>query len=333
MADVPAQFGSAYSRNITQDPNFGIGSWSDGEIAYLLRTGIARDGRYTPPWMPKYPLMSDDDLESIIVFLRSDDPMVAPAAVRPTGVSQPTFLTKLLAHTVFKPLPLPKQRIETPAQSDQLAYGRYLSTNLGCFACHSADFKKINDLEPEKSAGYMGGGNTLQDESGHVILSANLTFDDTGIGHWSEQDFTRAVRTGILPAHTVVSYPMVPMPDLTESDTAAIYAYLRTVPKINNSVPRPSRLTPVAEGDNGKALYYKYSCNSCHGDNGNGIGDLRQATEHYPTDPQLEAYIRHAPTFKPGTRMPPFEGIIQEADYKPLIEYVRQLGRAQQLGK
>src|SRR5262245_35502712 len=49
ILDLPAQFGSAHSANITGDPETGIGSWTDGEIAYLLRTGVTRDGRYTPP--------------------------------------------------------------------------------------------------------------------------------------------------------------------------------------------------------------------------------------------------------------------------------------------
>lgn len=83
LADTPASFGVAYSKNITRDPNYGIGSWSDGELVYLLRTGVTRTGRYTPPWMPKYPHMSDEDLASIVAYLRSDDPVVAPAAVAP----------------------------------------------------------------------------------------------------------------------------------------------------------------------------------------------------------------------------------------------------------
>ena len=86
LADVPKPFGEAYSKNITQDPVHGIGAWTDGELAYLLRTGITRTGRYTPPWMPKYPHMSDEDLASIIAFLRSDNPLLAPAPVDPEVV-------------------------------------------------------------------------------------------------------------------------------------------------------------------------------------------------------------------------------------------------------
>src|SRR5678815_2617411 len=40
-----------------------------------VASGVAKDGRYTPPWMVKLPLLSDEDLKDVIAFLRSDDPM------------------------------------------------------------------------------------------------------------------------------------------------------------------------------------------------------------------------------------------------------------------
>ena len=329
LLDVPPSFGVSYSKNITRDPIYGIGAWSDGEIAFLLRTGITRTGRYAPPWMPKFPHMSDEDLEAVISFLRSDDPMTSPAALNPPGVSKPSFLTKLLTHTVFRPLPYPKGSIATPPATDQVAYGRYLSVNLGCFACHSANFRTNNDLEPEKSVGYMGGGNPLQDQSGHPIMSANLTPDGSGLAQWHDSDFARALRSGIRPDHTVLSYPMSPEPELTEADAHAIYAYLRTVPKIHNVVARKERPAIAAGTNEGKTLYYHYGCNSCHGDSGSGVGDLRRADQDYPTDPQLEAFIRHAPSFKPGTKMPAWNGIIGDSEYAPLMAYIRELGRTQ----
>ena len=159
------------------------------------------------------------------------------------------------------------------------------------------------------------------------MLSANLTPDETGLASWSQADFIRAIRTGIRPDNTVVMYPMTPLPELTDADAGAIYAYLHTVPKIHNPVPRPARQTAGVGASQGKQIYYRYGCNSCHGDNGTGVGDLRRAAQDYPTDPQLEAFIRHAPEFKPGTKMPAWNGIIAETDYAPLIAYVRELGR------
>lgn len=328
LADTPASFGEAYSKNITRDPVYGIGSWTDGELVYLLRTGVTRTGRYTPPWMPKYPHMSDEDLASVIVFLRSDDPVTAAAALNPPGASKPSFLTKLLTHVAFKPLPYPTGPITRPPVTDQLAYGRYLVVNLGCFSCHSVNFRTVNELEPEKSAGFLGGGNPLQDESGQTVFSANLTSDETGLAHWSEADFARALRTGIRPDNTVLRYPMTPAPELTPADASAIYAYLRSVPKIHNQVPRKETTPVLAGNDKGRTLYYHYGCNSCHGENGAGIGDLRRATVDYPTDARLEAFIRHAPEFKPGTKMPAWNGIIADSEYPALIEYVRELARA-----
>ncbi len=108
------QFGRVFSYNITQHPTAGIGAWTDGEIAFLLRTGIARDGRYTPPWMAKVPHMSDEDLASVISFLRSDDPMVAATDV-PSVPAQPNFFSKFLMLVAFKPLPYPPKPIPQPS--------------------------------------------------------------------------------------------------------------------------------------------------------------------------------------------------------------------------
>src|SRR5262245_53601526 len=229
MADVPAQFGSAHSANITGDPEMGIGSWTDGEIAYLLRTAVRRDGRYTPPWMVKLPLMADEDLKDVIAFLRSDDPLVKPVKVK-RPLSQPSLLTKVLARTVFKPLPYPTAPIPTPDPNDKVSYGRYLvQARAVCYPCHSADFAKLHEHVPENSGGYLGGGNAMPDLNGRIVKTANITPDpETGIGKWSEADFVRLVRFGVRPDASVIQYPMVPFPELSDDETRAIFAYLRT---------------------------------------------------------------------------------------------------------
>src|SRR5262245_20225661 len=134
MPDLPPQFGAAFSGNITQDRETGIGAWTDGEIAYLLRTGIKRDGSYAPPWMVKLPNLADEDLKDIIAFLRSDDPLVAPVR-HATPPSEPSFLTKFLSRVAFKPLPWPEQPIARPDPGDPVAVGRYLvNAHAQCFS-------------------------------------------------------------------------------------------------------------------------------------------------------------------------------------------------------
>ena len=82
---------------------------------------------------------------------------------------------------------------ERPEVKDQLAYGKYVVHGLGdCFSCHSADFKTMNIMEPEKSVGYMGGGNQTLDSDGKVVATANITMDpETGIGKWTEEQFVK----------------------------------------------------------------------------------------------------------------------------------------------
>lgn len=238
MRDAPAEFGEIYSQNITQDKTYGIGNWTDGEILYLLRTGVKKDGQYSPPYMAKLPNMADEDINAIIAFLKSDDPMVIADAT-PDTPTKPSFLTKFLSRAVWEPLPLPTEKINLPDSTQTLALGKYLAQNLECFSCHSADFKTNNFLKPELSEGYFAGGNSPLDTEGRVKKTPNLTPDkETGIGNWTKEKFIKAVRFGIVDGQHALTYPMLPYTQLTDTETAAIYEYLKTIPSIKNKVER-----------------------------------------------------------------------------------------------
>jgi mono/diheme cytochrome c family protein len=238
MLDAPPEFGKIYSQNITNDKKYGIGDWTDAEIVYLLRTGIKRDGQYSPPYMAKLPALADEDMNAILSFLRSDDQLVAADAT-PDQPCKPSFLTKFLSAVAFKPLPMPTKPIPMPDPNNKIELGEYLATNLECFSCHSADFKTVNSLEPELSVGYYGGGNKPLNLEGQIVLTANLTPDtETGIGNWTEAQFIRALKTGQKEGEAALQYPMVPYTLLTDWEASAIYEYLRTIPAIKNEVTR-----------------------------------------------------------------------------------------------
>ena len=224
MADSPAEFGPLFSHNITQHAK-GIGRYSDGELVALLRTGVARDGKFSGPIMQS-PLLADEDLLSIIAFLRSEDPWTAPQDVDDRNW-QPTFLAKLLMHVAFKPMPVPSAPIVAPPVTDKVAYGRYLTTAIAdCAGCHSASFMTYNPVQPEQSRGYLGGDNPTTNADGKIIRTANITMDkETGIAAWSEADFVRALHEGRRPDNRLVRMPMILFPDLSDADLSAIYAY------------------------------------------------------------------------------------------------------------
>lgn len=238
MLDAPPEFGVIYSQNITNDKIHGIGDWTDSEILYLLRTGIKRDGKYSPPYMAKLPHMADDDINAIVAFLRSNDPLVAADAF-PDQSSQPSFLTKFLSRVAWKPFPLPKGKIAMPDTSNLVELGKYLAHNLDCYSCHSADFKTNNFLEPEKSEGYFAGGNKPLNLQGKVVLTSNLTPDpETGIGKMKEEEFIRILKTGIKGDVAALQYPMFPYAALSDKEASAIFQYLKTIPPIKNKVER-----------------------------------------------------------------------------------------------
>ncbi len=234
VLDMPKEFGDIHSYNITQDKEAGRGKWTDGQIIYFVKTGIKPDGSYAPPYMPKFPLMADADIESVVAWLKSDRPNVQAAKeVQPKN--KPTFLIKFLCRVAMKPLPF-MENITAPDSTNQVASGKYLATAvLGCFQCHSENFKTNNEINPEKSVGFFGGGNPLLDLEGNVLKSQNITFDKTsGIGKYSEQDFMTTLKTGHRPDGTTTRYPMEPYTLLSDNEVKAIYAYLKTVPVISN---------------------------------------------------------------------------------------------------
>ena len=237
LYDIPPAFGEVWSANLNH-PQTGLSSYSNEELIYLLRTGIKKDGKYAPPWMVKFPNMADEDLKDIIAFLRSDHPMLAPSEVVQPA-SQPSFLVKFLSHVVFKPFPYPEQEIPLPAAGDKVAKGAYLANAVtGCFSCHSADFTTIDELTPSNSAGFYGGGTAMKDAAEQDIYSANITMDEkTGIGGWTEEAFINAVKWGKGPKYPIRA-PMPKFTQLTDEEIGAIFAYLKTVPMIENEVDR-----------------------------------------------------------------------------------------------
>lgn len=241
MTDAPKEFGKIATLNITHDTVHGIGNWTDGEIYYFLRTGIRKDGSWSPPFMPKFPLMADEEVKSVIAWLRSNDPKLE-ASDKEYPPNQPNFLMKFLNIVAFFPPPLPKQAIAMPDSNNLVAFGKYVANDrCACYACHSADFKTLDILVPERSKGFYGGGNPMLNYEGDVIPSSNITMDPaTGIGNWTEAQFVETVKYGKKPDGSMVRYPMFPHTTLTDKELKGVFAYLKTIPPIQNRVKRSS---------------------------------------------------------------------------------------------
>jgi mono/diheme cytochrome c family protein len=80
MADFGDVRKRTVSRNITPDPEDGIGNWSDNDIKRAITTGIRPDGTRLARTMPYewYAGLRPADLDALVAFLRTVKPLRTP---------------------------------------------------------------------------------------------------------------------------------------------------------------------------------------------------------------------------------------------------------------
>lgn len=221
-----AQYGIPWlvAPNITPDVETGAGTWTDEQFARAIREGIGHDGRRLAPMMPykHFREMSDDDLASVIVYLRSLEPVrnVLPKTNLPEAMK-----VSLPAHEpITEPVP-------PPDTSTPVARGKYLVTLASCSDCHTP----TQQGQPMTHLAF-GGGTSLKGPWGDVN-TANITPDASGISYYDEALFIQTLRTGQIGARKLSSImPWGYFRNLTDYDLKAIFAYLRTLPPVRHRV-------------------------------------------------------------------------------------------------
>jgi mono/diheme cytochrome c family protein len=110
---------------------------------------------------------------------------------------------------------------------DRIERGRYLAILGDCTGCHTAP-----------GGAPFAGGLTLPTPFGNLV-APNITPDlDTGIGHWTTDEFVSAVRDGRGHNGTRL-YPAMPYPAYTkmsDDDVLALRSYFLTVAPVRNPV-------------------------------------------------------------------------------------------------
>jgi mono/diheme cytochrome c family protein len=110
------------------------------------------------------------------------------------------------------------------AQRDDVKRGEYLARAGDCIACHTAPEGHI-----------FAGGRAMPTPFG-TLYSSNITPDrETGIGKWSADDFYTTMHKGRFPDGGLI-YPAMPFASytkVTRDDSDAIFAYLKSIPPVN----------------------------------------------------------------------------------------------------
>ena len=221
--------GAVYTRNLTPDKATGLGNWTDEQIKIAVKTGLSADGKTLFPVMPYhvYNGMADSDLEAVVAFIRSVNPVnhkVTDKTINTDGM--PT-----LPYT---------QGITAPDPSDKAARGAYLVNSvMGCTDCHTPVDPATGAPVMEK---YLGGRQPYEGPWG-IVYGGNITPDpETGIGDWNEEEIKRSVLAGIgKDGRRLILMPWYAYSSLTPEDADAVAYFLKNeLAAVNNEVPTAS---------------------------------------------------------------------------------------------
>lgn len=133
------------------------------------------------------------------------------------------------------PSPLPQASRQASFDAAAVRKGARLAAVGNCVSCHTA---------PEGKA--YAGGYPVRTPFG-VVHGSNITPDaETGIGNWSLQDFTRALREGVSPEghHYYPAFPYEFFTRLDDGDVAALYAFFMTRTPVRHETPGNTMLVP-----------------------------------------------------------------------------------------
>jgi mono/diheme cytochrome c family protein len=246
--------GHVVAPNLTRDLETGTGAWSDDTLGRAIREGVGHDGRALFPMMPfqQFRTLSDEDLASIVVFLRS-----LPPVRHPLPTTRLVFPVRYLIRMAPQPI---TQAVAAPDVSTPVKRGAYLAAIAACTACHTPQQRG----EPISSLPFAGGF-VFEGPWGRVA-SANLTPDPSGIPYYDAHLFVETIRNGHVKARMLNQImPWHVYRNMTDDDLDAIFRYLQTLSPVRHHV------------DNAQPPTFCPFCKNWH-----GAGDLNQSSRSEP---------------------------------------------------
>lgn len=234
--------GRLVAPNISPDLETGAAGWTDDMLARAIREGIGHDGRALFPLMPylNYHEMPDEDLASVIVYVRS-----IPPVRNALPQSEIQFPLNRLFLSAPQPVTAP---VAQPDLSDSAKRGEFVARMASCSNCHTVEERGA----PKKELHYAGGFVLGPPE--HGVTSVNITPDASGISYYDEALFMEAMRTGKVKARRLdAMMPWAYYYGMTDDDLKALWAYFKTLPPVKHRVdnaepPTPCKLCGNAHG-------------------------------------------------------------------------------------
>jgi mono/diheme cytochrome c family protein len=131
------------------------------------------------------------------------------------------------------------QPVAAHADSVQVARGKYLVRLAGCTDCHTPG----HFLGKPDMSRFLAGSDVGFEVPGvGTVVGRNLTPDkETGIGGWTLEQITTAIRTGVRPDGRALSpiMPWAAYAGMRQADVEAIAVFLKTLPPVKRHIPGP----------------------------------------------------------------------------------------------
>ena len=231
---MPSPFGTFYVPNISSDPTYGIGRWSEADFVTAVLKGTSPDGTHYFPAFPyaSYQHASVDDVRDLFAYLKTL-PAVS-GKLRDHDVPFPFNIRRNVG--IWKLLFMnDKPVVADASRSASWNRGAYLVNGLGhCAECHSPR----NFLGGIVAAQRFAGGPNPEG----VGWVPNITLKR--LGDWSAKDIAYFLETGQTPDGDTAGGSMVRVikntSQLSAEDRNAIAEYGKSLPPVEGP-PRPKK--------------------------------------------------------------------------------------------
>ncbi|MEH2591142.1 c-type cytochrome [Bradyrhizobium sp. AZCC 1721] len=231
---MPSPFGTFYVPNISSDPTYGIGRWSEADFVTAVLKGTSPDGVHYFPAFPytSYQNASVDDVRDLFAYMKT-----LPAVTGKTRDHDVPFPFNIRRNIgVWKWLFMDgKPHVADASHSASWNRGAYLVNGMGhCAECHSPRNILGGIVEAQR---FAGGPNP--EGEGWV---PNIT--QKRLEEWSAKDIAYFLETGQTPDGDSAGGSMVRVikntSQLPPEDRDAIAEYVKSLAPVEGP-PRPKK--------------------------------------------------------------------------------------------
>jgi len=215
--------GTIDSANLTSGEG-GVGKdFTDEDFVRAIRHGIDPQGK--PTFMPAVVStahLGDEDLANVIAYVKS----VPPVDHVTNGKQLKPMAKIMLALGMIGKLPAEEVSHDThvtaPSRGVTVEYGAYIVDTHDCHVCHGQNMNGGKFPDPTQK-----------------IITPNLT-PSGDLSAWTEESFINTIRTGVTPHGHNLNPDLMPWKDfknMTDDELKAVWAYLQSLPPMDQYVP------------------------------------------------------------------------------------------------